>query len=336
MFSTYTVKQCFLVPTLVIKYTTLRKSVIMTGGRRNNMLRNFEELAELVKAHPVKKRIVLCCAHDEHSLDAVYEAYKEGIIEPVLVGKEDEIKKICAEEGFDFGDVTIYNVDDDIEAAKKAVELIREGKGDFLMKGKMQTSDLLRQVVNKETGLQVGKIMSHFGLFQVPNYHKLVVLTDGGMNVQPDLETKVKIINNAVEVLHKLGYEDPKIAVLCGSEVLNKKAQESVDAAAIKEMWQNGEIPGCTIEGPISYDIAFSKEIADFKKFESPVAGETDCIIMPSMVTGNCVGKSWTVSSDGRMTGIIVGAKVPVVLTSRGSGADEKFYSIVLAAAATA
>ncbi len=300
------------------------------------MLRNYEELAELVKANPVKKRIVLCCAHDEHSLDAVYEAYKQGIVEPVLVGKEDEIKSICAEEGFDFGDVTIYNVDDDIEAAKKAVELIREGKGDFLMKGKMQTSDLLRQVVNKETGLQVGKIMSHFGLFQVPNYHKLVVLTDGGMNVQPDLETKVKIINNAVEVLHTLGYEDPKVGVLCGSEVLNKKAQESVDAAAIKEMWQNGEITGCTIEGPISYDIAFSKEIADFKKFESPVAGEVDCIIMPSMVTGNCVGKSWTVSSDGRMTGIIVGAKVPVVLTSRGSGADEKFYSIVLAAAATA
>lgn len=300
------------------------------------MLKNFEELAEMVKAHPVKKRIVLCCAHDEHSLDAVHEAYKEGIVDAVLVGKEEEIKKICAEEGFDFGDVTIYNEEDDIEAAKKAVELIREGKGDFLMKGKMQTSDLLRQVVNKETGLQVGKIMSHFGLFQVPNYHKLVVLTDGGMNVQPDLETKVKIINNAVEVLHKLGYEDPKIGVLCGSEVLNKKAQESVDAAAIKEMWQNGEITGCTIEGPISYDIAFSKEIADFKNFESPVAGEVDAIIMPSMVTGNCVGKSWTVSSDGRMTGIIVGAKVPVVLTSRGSGSDEKFYSIVLAAAATA
>ena len=203
------------------------------------------------------------------------------------------------------------------------------------MKGKMQTSDLLRQVVNKETGLQVGKIMSHFGLFQVPNYHKLCVLTDGGMNVQPDLETKVKIINNAVEVLHTLGYENPKVGVLCGSEVPNKKAVESMDAVALKEMWEKGEITGCTLEGPISYDIAFDKEIADFKGFESPVAGDVDCIIMPSMVTGNCVGKAWTVSSDGRMTGIIVGAKVPVVLTSRGSGADEKFYSIVLAAAAT-
>jgi len=257
------------------------------------------------------------------------------VVDPVFVGKEDEIKAICAENGFDFGDVTIYNEDDDVEAAKKAVELIREGKGDFLMKGRMQTADLLRQVVNKETGLQVGKIMSHVGLFKVPNYHKLVVLTDGGMLLAPDLEQKKKIIENAVEVLHALGYDDPKVAVMCGAEVLNKKAQESVDAAALKEMNQNGEITGCTVEGPISYDIALSKEIAEFKKFESPVAGEADAMIMPSMAAGNMLGKSWTVSSDGMMAGIIVGAKVPVVLTSRGSTAEEKFYSIALAAAAS-
>jgi len=204
------------------------------------------------------------------------------------------------------------------------------------MKGRMQTADLLRQVVNKETGLQVGKIMSHVGLFQVPNYHKVVVLTDGGMLLQPDLEQKVKIINNAVDVLHALGYEDPKVAVMCGAEVLNKKAQESVDAAALKEMNVNGEITGCTVEGPISYDIALSKEIAEFKKFDSPVAGEADAMIMPCMAAGNMLGKSWTVSSNGMMAGIIVGAKVPIVLTSRGSSAEEKFYSIVLAAAASA
>jgi len=299
------------------------------------MLKNFKEMAELVKANPVKKRIVLCCAHDEHSLDAVYEAFKEGIVEPVFVGKEEEIKAICAEHGFDFGAVTVYNVNVVVEPAKKAVELIREGKGDFLMKGRMQTADLLRQVVNKETGLQVGKIMSHVGLFQVPNYHKVVVLTDGGMLLQPDLEQKVKIINNAVEVLHSLGYDDPKVGVMCGAEVPNKKAQESMDAVAIKEMWKNGEITGCTVEGPISYDIALSKEIAEFKKFESPVAGEVDAMIMPSMAAGNMLGKSWTVSSNGMMAGIIVGAKVPIVLTSRGSSAEEKFYSIVLAAAAS-
>ena len=299
------------------------------------MLKNFKEMADLVKANPVTKRLVLCCAHDEHSLDAVYEAYKEGLITPVFVGREDEIKKICAEHGFDFGDVKIYNEDDDVEAAKTAVRLIREGEGDFLMKGRMQTSDLLRQVVNKETGLQCGKIMSHVGLFQVPNYHKVVVLTDGGMLLAPDLEQKKKIIENAVEVLHSLGYDDPKVAVMCGAEVLNKKAVESVDAAALKEMNQNGEITGCTVEGPISYDIALSKEIAEFKKFDSPVAGEADAMIMPCMAAGNLLGKSWTVSGGGMMAGIIVGAKVPVVLVSRGSTAEEKFYSIALAAAAS-
>ena len=299
------------------------------------MLRNFKEMADLVKAGPEKKRLVLCCAHDEHSLDAVYEAYKEGLIVPVFVGKEDEIKKICAEHNFDFGDVKIYNEDDDVEAAKTAVRLIREGEGDFLMKGRMQTSDLLRQVVNKETGLQCGKIMSHVGLFQVPNYHKVVVLTDGGMLLAPDLEQKVKIINNAVEVLHSLGYDDPKVAVMCGAEVLNKKAIESVDAAELKEMNRRGEITGCTVEGPISYDIALSKEIAEFKKFDSPVAGEADVMVMPSMAAGNMVGKSWTVSGGGMMAGIIVGAKAPIVLVSRGSSAEEKFYSIALAAAAS-
>ena len=143
------------------------------------MFKNFTEMAEMVKSHPVKKRIVLACAHDEHSLEAVNEAVKEGIVEAVLVGKEEEIKAIIKEHGFALENATIYNEDDDVEAAKTAVRLINEGKGDFLMKGRMQTADLLKQVVNKETGLNMGKVMSHVGLFEVPNYHKLVVLTDG-------------------------------------------------------------------------------------------------------------------------------------------------------------
>ena len=298
------------------------------------MLKSMKDMAEMVKANPVKKKIVLACAHDEHSLDAVYEAYKEGIVEPILVGKEAEIKEIMAEHGFDFGGKEkIYDVDDDVESARKAVSLIREGEGDFMMKGRMQTADLLKQVVNKETGLQVGKIMSHVGLFEIPNYHKLVAMTDGGMLVSPDLEKKAKIVSNAVETMQNMGYEDPKVAVLCAAEKLNEKAQESVDAAALKEMNEKGEIAGCTVEGPISYDIALSREIADFKGFESPVAGEADVLIVPDMAAGNMLGKSWTITAGGTMAGIIVGAKVPIVLTSRGATAEEKFYSIVFAAA---
>ena len=301
------------------------------------MLKDFAAMAELVKANPVKKRIVLACAHDEHSLDAVYEAYKEGIVEPVLVGKEDEIRKIMAGNGFDFGGTEkIFDVDDDVECAKKAVSLIREGEGDFMMKGKMQTADLLKQVVNKETGLQTGRIMTHMAVFQIPNYHKLLFQSDGGMLVAPDLEKKVSIVKNAVETMHNIGYEEPKVGVLCAAEKLNEKAVESVDAAALKEMNQKGEITGCIIEGPISYDIAISKEIADFKGFESPVAGDVDLVIMPNMAAGNILGKALTVTAGGLMAGIIIGAKVPIVLTSRGATAEEKFNSIALAAASSA
>lgn len=298
------------------------------------MIKSFEDLKELVKSSPGMKKIVLACAHDEHSLDAVYEAYKEGIVEPVLVGKEKEIREIMDRFGFDFGGTeVIYDVDDDIESAKKAVSLINAGEGDFLMKGRMQTSDLLKQVVNKETGLQVGKIMSHVAVFQIPGYHKLIVETDGGMIVTPDVDQKAGIINNAVETLHNTGYEEPKVAVLCGAEKLNPKAPESVDAAELKERNQRGEISGCIVEGPISYDIALSKEIADFKGFDSPVAGDADVLVVPNMAAGNILGKSWSLTAGGTMAGMIVGAKVPIVLTSRGATADEKFYSIVFAAA---
>lgn len=299
------------------------------------MLKNFAEMAEMVRSNPVKKRIVLACAHDEHSLEAVNEAVKEGIVEAVLVGKEDMIREIIKEHGLALEDATIYNADDDVEIAKIAVRLINEGKGDFLMKGKMQTSDLLKQVVNKETGLNMGKVMSHVGLFEVPNYHKLVVLTDGGMLLHPTLEQKAQIVENAVGALNNMGYENPKVAALCAAEKLNEKATESVDAAALKEMNEKGEIKDCVIEGPISYDIALSKEIADFKGFESPVAGDADVLLVPDMAAGNFIGKSWVIQGGGRMTGLVVGAKAPIVLTSRGSGADEKFYSIVFAAAAS-
>ena len=299
------------------------------------MFKNFTEMAEMVKNHPVKKKIVLACAHDEHSLEAVNEAVKEGIVEAVLVGKEEEIKAIIKEHGFTLENATIYNEDDDVEAAKTAVRLINEGKGDFLMKGRMQTADLLKQVVNKETGLNMGKVMSHVGLFEVPNYHKLVVLTDGGMLLHPTLEQKAQIIENAVDSLRNMGYENPKVAALCAAEKLNQKAPESVDAAALKEMNEKGELKDCVVEGPISYDIALSKEIADFKGFESPVAGDADVLLVPDMAAGNFIGKAWVIQGGGRMTGLVIGAKAPIVLTSRGSGADEKFYSIVFAAAAS-
>ena len=174
--------------------------------------------------------------------------------------------------------------------------------------------------------------MSHVGMFSIPNYDKLIILTDGGMLVSPDVDQKEKIINNAVETLHNMGYENPKVAVLCAAEKLNAKAQESVDAAELKERNLKGDIKGCVVEGPISYDIALSKEIADFKGYQSPVAGECDILLAPNIHAGNIMGKMMSVLCNSRLGGFLVGTTHPVIFSSRGSSSDEKFVSICLAA----
>lgn len=299
------------------------------------MLKNFEHMAELARNTPAKKRVVVVCAHDEHTLEGVGLACREGIVEPVLIGDAARIRELIALHGYQLDGATLIDSADDVQAAQTAVALIRNGEGDFLMKGRMQTADLLKEVVNRETGLQTGSVMSHVGLFEVPGYHKVVVLTDGGMIPHPDLQQKVKIIENAVRVLRTVGYEKPKVAVLAAAEVVNKKAVESVEALALKEMNAVGEIEGCLVEGPISYDLALSREMAAFKKYDSPVAGDADIVLMPTMASGNILGKAWYLTAGGAMAGIIAGAKVPVVLVSRGASAAEKYFSIVLAAVAS-
>lgn len=297
------------------------------------VLKNFDVLVEKVKSFPEAKKVVVAAAGDEHTLEAIAHAVGEGIVQPVLVGDKAKIDEICAKLELNVPAEDIYDVPDADEAAKKAVALIHEGKGDFIMKGKLETAQILKPVVNKETGLGTGRVMSHFVFDELPYYHKLLVTTDGGMMTYPTLEQKKDIIVNTVETLHALGYENPKIAVVAAVEKVNPKMPETVEADALKQMNLNGEITGCTIEGPISLDIALDKEIADIKGFESPVAGDADVILVPNIQVGNILGKSITVIAKGNMAGFIVGSKVPIVLTSRGSSAKEKFLSLVLAAA---
>jgi len=299
------------------------------------VFKTFDELVAAAKSKPSIARMAVAAAGDPHTIEAVLRAREEGIAIPVLVGDKTIIDETLAEFGATVPEEDIYDVPDLAESARVAVSLVVEGKADFLMKGKLDTGILLKAVVNKECGLGQGRTMSHFTMFQVPGYHKLMVPVDGGMVTYPTLEQKKDIILNTVDTLRAMGYDEPKVGVLACVEKLNPKMPETVEADALKQMNQNGEITGCTVEGPISYDIALSKEIAEFKKFDSPVAGEADAMIMPCMAAGNMLGKSWTVSSNGMMAGIIVGAKVPIVLTSRGSTAEEKFYSIALAAAAS-
>jgi len=296
------------------------------------VLRNFSEMVEKVRGFPTKKTVALVSAEDEHALEAVLNAEREGIVKPILVGDEAKIREILKELGAD-GQYEIINEPDSNKAAYKAVELIRENKADFLMKGKIETAGILKAVVDKEKGLGLGRLMSHVALIEVPTYHKLLVATDGGMVMYPTLEQKKEIINNAVEVLLKLGYDKPKVGVLAAIEKVNPKMPESVDAAKLKEMNLNGEIDNCVVEGPISFDLAFHKESADIKGYKSEVAGDVDILVVPNITTGNVLGKSLIYAANGKMAGIVVGAKVPVILTSRGSSAEEKFLSIVLAAA---
>lgn len=297
-------------------------------------IKNFQEIIDKVKMSPSKKRMVIAAAGEEHTLQAALHARKEGIITPVLVGDKKEIKKILNDLNETIPEEDIYDVADIKEAAEKAVELVREKKGDFLMKGFLDTSVILKAVVNKEKGLGKGGVMSHFTMFEVLNYHKILVAVDGGMVTYPTLEQKKSIIENTVEVLRSYGYENPKVAVLSCVEKVNPKMPETVEADALSKMNENGEITGCVVAGPVSYDCAMSNEVAKLKKFDNPVAGNADILVAPNIHAGNIMGKMLTITCGAKMAGFIVGAKCPIVLTSRGSSAEEKYLSIVMSAAA--
>ncbi len=293
---------------------------------------SFAEIIASAKGLPEKTRMAVAAADDAHTLEAALRARKEGVVDPVLVGNADAIRALLAEMGESVPDGDIYDAADVVEAAGKAVALVREGKAAFLLKGKLDTKYLLKAVVNKETGLGKGGLMSHFTVFEVPGYHKLLAPVDGGMVTYPTLEQKKEIIRNTVDMFRALGYECPKVGVLACVEKLNPKMPETVEADELKQMNRRGEIRHCVVEGPISYDCAVSKEIADFKGFESPCAGDCDILLAPNIHAGNIMGKMLTVTCGAKMAGFIVGAKCPIAMTSRGSSVEEKYTSIILAA----
>lgn len=296
--------------------------------------KNFNELIKHVQESGKKKIVCLVAAHDEHSLEAVIMADKENIATPLLVGDKGKIEAILQGLNVEPDTYKIIDSKDDKESAQIAIEAIKNKEADFLMKGKLQTSDLLKAVVNKETGLGKGKVMSHVAIQEVPSYHKLLAVTDGGMMMYPNLEEKKQIIENAVDVFRSMGYENPKVAVLAAVETVNPKMPEAVDAHQLKLMNQKGEITGCIVEGPISYDLTLSKESAEIKGYSSPVTGEADILVVPNITAGNILGKTLIYSANAKMAGFIVGAQVPIVLTSRGASTEEKYLSLVISASA--
>ncbi len=296
--------------------------------------RNFDELIKNVQIMNSTRRVAVVLAHDEHTLQAVLRAKEDRIIVPILIGDGFKIREILQNLGGEKGDEDIIHATDDNNAAEIAVELVHQMRADLIMKGKLQTADFLKAVVNREKGLGIGGVMSHVAINEVPDYHKLLVTTDGGMLMYPDLAQKKCIVENAVNALRKMGYEQPKVAVLAAVETVNEKMPETLDAEALKQMNKRGELIDCVVEGPISYDLAVNRDSALVKGYSSVVAGDADILVVPNITTGNILGKSLVYSAKAKMAGFVAGAKVPVVLTSRGATAEEKYLSLVLAASA--
>ncbi|UQZ89025.1 phosphate butyryltransferase [Deltaproteobacteria bacterium Smac51] len=297
------------------------------------MYKNWGEVMSRVRLGGAPKRVVLAAAHDEHSLEAVRDVARDGLIRPILVGHEARIKTLCEKLGLDMFGVEIHHQPDPAVAASVSVSLINQGLGDFLMKGALETAVLLKAVVDKIYGLGCGRVMSHVALLEVPRYHKMLAVTDGGMIPHPTLEQKRDIVINAVGLLSSLGYEQPLVAALAGVEHVNPKMPETIDGDALKKMNQEGVITNCLVEGPISMDLSLSREKAAIKGYSSLVAGEADILVSPDLSTGNCVTKAMVEVGQAEMAGLIMGARVPVVVTSRASSAREKYLSLVLAAA---
>ncbi|WP_455539882.1 bifunctional enoyl-CoA hydratase/phosphate acetyltransferase [Terrisporobacter sp.] len=296
------------------------------------MISKLEDILKKVKNNK-KAVLTVAAAHDEEVLLAIKGAVKMGIIEPILIGQENKIREISKEINFDLNNIKIINKETIEECAKTAVKLVSSREADFVMKGLLDTSVILKSVLNKEWGLRTDSLLSHVMIYEVESYDKLLVTTDGGMNIAPDYDQKVKILKNAIEATKPLGIEVIKVACLAAKEKVNPKMQATVDARLLQEASERGEFgSNVIVEGPLAFDLAVSKDAAKIKGFESKVSGETDIMLMPTIEVGNGIGKALTYFAGGKSAGIIMGAKAPIVLVSRADSHESKLYSIAYGA----
>jgi len=295
-------------------------------------LRKLEELKKMLISNE-KMKLAVVSAEEENVLIAVDDAFNNGLIEPILIGDVEKISTFASKLLIDISKYQIVPANSFEQSAKIAVTMVNEGKADFLIKGLLDTSILLKQVLNKEYGLISGKQLSHIMIYEVPSYNKLIFLTDGGMVTYPDLNQKKDLILNAVEVAKALGYEEVKVACLAAKEKVNPKMIATVEADQLKQMYLNNEFEeGVIVEGPISLDLAVSKESASIKKYDSPVAGQADVLLVPNIEMGNGIGKAISLFGNGLNAGVIMGATSPIVLVSRSDSYESKYYSILLGA----
>lgn len=289
------------------------------------MIRNFDDLIKFAKERGPKK-IAVACADDTDVLKAIENARTEGIAEGILVGDKELIEKAAVDAGVDISAYEVIDEKDRAVASLKAVALVSDGEASIVMKGLVDTSIILKAVLNKEVGLRTGNLLSHVAVFDVPSYHKILLVTDAAMNIEPSLEDKVQIIENSLSVSRALDIEVAKVAAIAAKEKVSEKMKATVDAGELAKM----SIEGCIVGGPFGLDNAVSKEAARIKGIDHEVAGDADILLAPRIEAGNVLYKTLGFLCESKSAGIIVGAKAPIVLTSRADSDESKFNSIAL------
>ena len=292
-------------------------------------MKNFNEIIKFAKERGPKTISVACC-QDKEVLMAVEMARKEKIANAILVGDINKTKEIAKSINLDLSNYELIHIEDLSEASLKSVELVSNGKADMVMKGLVDTSIILKSVLDKDKGLRTGNILSHVAVFDTKIYDRLFFITDAAMNLAPDLNSKKQIIENSCKVAHALDIEIPKVAVICAKEKVNPKMKDTVDAKELEYMCNRGEIKDCIVGGPFALDNAVSLEAARHKGINHPVAGLADILLAPNIESGNILYKSLVFFTESKNAGVVVGAKAPIILTSRADNEETKLNSIAL------
>ena len=292
-------------------------------GKYERLLARCEPLA------PVPTAVVHPC--EATALEGAVEAAQKGLIAPFLVGPATKIAETADSCGIDLGNLPIVDVPHSHAAAVKAVELVREAKAEILMKGSLHTDELMSAVVSRDGGLRTSRRISHVFVMDVPTYHKVLIVTDGAINIAPTLEDKVDICQNAIDLVVSLGLEKPKVAILAAVETVTSKMPATIDAAALCKMAERGQIKGALLDGPLAFDNAISTQAAETKGIKSAVAGDPDILLAPDLEAGNILAKQLSFLANADSAGMVLGARVPVILTSRADSVRSRIASCAIA-----
>jgi len=299
------------------------------------MIERLDDLVKEVKGSPTKT-LAVAAGHDYETMLAVNRAIKEQVVRAILVGDKNKMEQVAKEHSIDLANFEIIHIEDEVDAAVEAVKMVGAKKADLLMKGSVKTADYMKAILHREYGLlPPGGLLCHIAVLEIPNYHKLLIISDAAIIPLPDLSQKIQLIKNTAEAARYLTIDMPKIAIISAVETVNSKIQSSVDAAIMTLMNRRKQIKGAILDGPLALDVALSKEGCEIKGLESPVGGDADVLIFPNIESANVFYKAVTTIAGGKTAAVVAGTTAPVVLTSRADNDDSKFYSIVLAARLT-